>query len=121
MANGMHYTFMSDPCPESVVAAPTATGQVLTANATMCWQALTLGSVAGSFGTPQTLTAALTGLTIVGPGTPDYNIADVTNSSPYGFVGAEEARTVLNVIKNLQTRLAEVEAKLVALDICSTA
>jgi hypothetical protein len=39
--------------------------------------------------------------------------------APYGFVGAEEARTVLSVIANLQARLAEVETKLVALGICA--
>jgi hypothetical protein len=61
------------------------------------------------------LTAQLT--TIVpadAAGTPDYAIQAVVNSNAYGFVTAAEAITVLYVIKNLQTRLAEVEARLEA-------
>jgi len=98
------------------VAAPSA-GQILVGNAQEVWQPQALGAVSGSFGTPATLTAALTLLTTVAPGTPDYAIADVTNVVPYGFAAAEEARTVLRVLVNLQTRLAEVEAKLTALGI----
>lgn len=41
-----------------------------------------------------------------GEGTPDYAIAAITNSSPFGFASAQEAITVLYVIANLQTRLA---------------
>jgi hypothetical protein len=93
------------------VLAP-AQGQVLMGNGAGAWEGMALGDVAGSFGSPAALTAALTTVTIVAPGTPDYAIADVTNTSPFGFVGAEEARTVLSVIRNLQLRLAEVEAKL---------
>lgn len=55
-----------------------------------------------------------TALTTITPadaeGTPDYAIAAITNSTPFGFASAQEAITVLYVIKNLQTRLAEVEA-----------
>jgi hypothetical protein len=59
------------------------------------------------------LTAQLTTLTPAdAEGTPDYAIAAITNSSPYGFASAQEAITVLYVIKNLQVRLAEVEARL---------
>ena len=59
------------------------------------------------------LTAQLTTLTPAdAEGTPDYATAAITNSSPYGFVAAQEAITVLYVIKNLQVRLAEVEARL---------
>jgi hypothetical protein len=59
------------------------------------------------------LTAQLTTLTPADAvGTPDYAIAAITNSTPYGFASAQEAITVLYVIKNLQTRLAEVEARL---------
>jgi hypothetical protein len=61
------------------------------------------------------LTAQLTTLTPAdAEGTPDYAIAGLTNSSPYGFVAAQEGITVLYVIKNLQVRLAEVEARLEA-------
>lgn len=57
------------------------------------------------------MTTALTTLTPAdAAGTPDYAIAAVTNSSPYGFSNAAEAITILYVIKNLQTRVNEVEA-----------
>jgi tryptophan synthase alpha subunit len=57
-------------------------------------------------------TAALTDITFSAPGTPDYAIQDLTNSSGYGFVTADEGQTVLSVIKNLQTRVSELETKL---------
>lgn len=59
------------------------------------------------------LTAQLTTITPAdAEGTPDYAIAAVINTSAYGFASAQEAITVLYVIKNLQVRLAEVEARL---------
>lgn len=62
------------------------------------------------------LTAQLTTLTPAdAEGTPDYATAAITNTSPFGFASAQEAITVLYVIKNLQVRLAEVEARLEAL------
>jgi len=61
---------------------------------------------------PASLTAQLTTITHTEPGTPDYAIQGITNSSPFGFVSADEGNSVLKVIKNLQTRLAEVEARL---------
>jgi hypothetical protein len=64
---------------------------------------------------PAALTAQLTSLTIAdAAGTPDYSIAAVTNSTPYGFSNAAEAITLLYVVKNLQTRCAELEARLEA-------
>lgn len=57
-------------------------------------------------------TAALTTITASAPGTPDYAIQDLTNSSGYGFVTADEGQSVLAVIANLQTRVAELESKL---------
>lgn len=59
------------------------------------------------------LTAQLTTITIAdAAGTPDYAIAAVTNTNAYGFAAAAEAISFLYVVKNLQTRLAEVEALL---------
>jgi hypothetical protein len=74
--------------------------------------------------TPSDQRAALTAqLTTITPadaeGTPDYAIAAVINSSAYGFASAQEAITVLYVIKNLQTRLAEVEALLEEKGLCA--
>lgn len=62
---------------------------------------------------PAALTAALTTITIAdAAGTPDYAIAAVINSSAYGFASAAELISTLYVIKNLQTRVAELEARL---------
>lgn len=63
------------------------------------------------------LTAQLTTLTHTEPGTPDYAIQALTVTTPYGFVTADEGNSVLKAIANLQTRLAEVEARLEALGI----
>jgi len=78
------------------------------------------GGKAGFFGTapvtkPTALTTQLTTITHNAPSTPDYAIQAVTNSSPYGFVTADEGDSVLKVIANLQTRLGELETKLQAL------
>lgn len=80
------------------------------------------GSVArlGFFGAtavvkPTALTTQLTTLTYTAPGTPDYAIADLTQTTPFGFTTADEGRTVLSVIKNLQDRVAQLESKLQAL------
>lgn len=77
------------------------------------------GSVArlGFFGAtavvkPTALTTQLATLTYTAPGTPDYAIADVTQTTPFGFTTADEGRTVLSVIKNLQDRVAQLESKL---------
>jgi len=45
-------------------------------------------------------------------GTPDLTFAAVTSTSPFGFSNAAEAITVLYSIKNLLTRVAEIEARL---------
>ena len=59
------------------------------------------------------LTAQLTTITPAdAAGTPDYAIAAITNTSPFGFSNAAEAITLLYVVRNLQVRLLEVEALL---------
>ena len=57
-------------------------------------------------------TAALTTITSTAPVTPDFAIQDLVNSSAFGFVTKDEGNTVLAVIANLQTRVAELESKL---------
>jgi hypothetical protein len=57
-------------------------------------------------------TAALTTITSTAPGTADFAIQDLVNTSAYGFVTKDEGNTVLAVIANLQTRVAELESKL---------
>lgn len=64
------------------------------------------------------MTAQLTTITHTEPGTPDYAIQNLTNSSPYGFVTADEGNSVLKVIANLQARLAQVEAILEGIGAC---
>ena len=66
------------------------------------------------------LTAQLTTITHTAPGTPDYAIQDLTNSSAYGFVTKDEGNSVLSVIANLQARLAQVEARLEDIGIVAT-
>ena len=58
------------------------------------------------------MTAQLTTLTHTAAGTPDYAIANLTTTTPYGFVAQDEGNTVLAVIANLQVRMAEIEAAL---------
>lgn len=58
------------------------------------------------------LTAQLTTITSVAPGTPDYAIQDLTQTTPYGFATKDEGNTVLTVISNLQDRVAQLETRL---------
>ena len=64
---------------------------------------------------PTAMTTQLTTITYTDPGTPDYAVSDVTQTTPFGFTTADEARTVLSVIKNLQDRVGQLETKLQAL------
>jgi hypothetical protein len=57
--------------------------------------------------------APLTTITIAdAAGTPDYALSALTTSSPYGLATAAEAITLLYVIKNLQQRVLDLEARL---------
>ena len=57
--------------------------------------------------------APLTTVTIAdAAGTPDYALQAVINSSAYGFASAAEAISTLYVIKNLQQRVLDLEARL---------
>ena len=61
------------------------------------------------------LTAQLTTITHTAPGTPDYAIQDMVDVSlgaGWAFADHDEANTVLSVIANLQTRVAEIENRL---------
>ena len=63
------------------------------------------------------LTTQLTTITSTAPGTPDYAIQDLVNSSAYGFVTKDEGNSVLAVITNLQARVAQLESRLQALSL----
>jgi hypothetical protein len=58
------------------------------------------------------LTTQLTAITHTAAGAADYAIQDLVQNTGFGFATANEGNTVLAVILNLQTRLAEVEARL---------
>jgi hypothetical protein len=58
------------------------------------------------------LTTQLTTITSTAPGTPDFAIQNLTDSTPFGFATQDEGNTVLAVIANLQTRVAELETAL---------
>lgn len=57
-------------------------------------------------------TTALTTITSTAPGTPDYAIQDLTQTTPFGFATKDEGNSVLAVIANLQARVSELETKL---------
>jgi hypothetical protein len=59
------------------------------------------------------LTAPLTSITHTAPAASDYALQTMA-SGGFGFATADEAHTLLSVVKNLQTRVNEIEAKLVA-------
>lgn len=61
---------------------------------------------------PAALTAALATITIAdAAGTPDYALQAVINTNAWGFASQQEAISALYVIKNLQERVAELEAR----------
>jgi hypothetical protein len=59
------------------------------------------------------LTEQLATITHTDPETPDYAIQDLTDTGGFGFATLDEGLSVLKVIANLQTRCAELEARLV--------
>ena len=44
-------------------------------------------------------------------------VEDLTSTTPFGFVTKDEGNSVLAVIANLQTRVAELESRLQALSL----
>lgn len=59
-----------------------------------------------------TLPTALTTISIAdAAGTPDYALQALTTTSPYGLATAAEAITLLYVIKDLQTRVLDLETR----------
>lgn len=62
---------------------------------------------------PAALTAQLTTITMADTaGTPDYTLGAITTTSAAGFASIQEAVSFAYVVRNLQVRLAEVEARL---------
>lgn len=119
---------MADAIITSVINIPS--DQIVTTPATA--KTLTSGKLvkAGTANTlvdvtPQTeLTDELTTITFTAPATPDYALQDLVDSSAgatFGFATKDEGNTVLSVIANLQTRVNELETKLVALGLLADA
>lgn len=64
---------------------------------------------------PTEITDELTTITHTAPGTPDYAVQDLIDSSAgaaFGFATKDEGNTVLSVIANLQARVNELETAL---------
>ena len=75
-----------------------------------------LGNKMGFFGAgpvvkPAALTAQLTTLTFVAPGVADYDLAAPVQNTGWGFSTADEFKSVMSVIANLQTRLGQLETR----------
>jgi hypothetical protein len=75
-----------------------------------------LGDKLGFFGAnpvakPAALTAQLTTLTFVAPGVADFDIATPIQNTGWGFSTADEFKTVMSVLANLQTRLGQLETR----------
>lgn len=117
-------TFATDTLTVTKIAATTFTGNITLSTKDIVTDTTT-GTKIGT-GTTQklglynttpivqgaALTTQLTSITHTAPGTPDYAIQDLTNIAPYGFASQDEGNTVLSVIANLQTRVAQLEARL---------
>ena len=59
-------------------------------------------------------------LTISTPTSADFDIADPTQTSPYGFTTADEMLTVLNVVKSLHADFLTLKCALIAAGIVSS-
>ena len=66
---------------------------------------------------PDALSAQLTSITHTAPVTPDYALQNLVQNTGFGFATADEGNTLLSVVLNLQTRLAQVEARLEELNL----
>ena len=58
------------------------------------------------------LTTQLTTITHTAPGTPNYALQDLVQNTGFGFATKDEGNSLLAVVLNLQTRVAELEARL---------
>ena len=67
------------------------------------------------------ITDELTALTHTAPSTPDYAIQNLTSSTPFGFVTADEGNTVLSVIVRNAARIKAIEDALVSLGLLADA
>lgn len=78
-----------------------------------------IGVAPGATANPQqgVITSALPAIVQATSFVPNYTIPAVTNSSPYGFATAEAGETLISVVKNMQLRINDLEARLQAANI----
>lgn len=131
-----------DPAAEETLASLTVTGDVavggdVAVNTDKFTVAAASGNtavagtlaVAGNVGfyghavaaQPAINTAALTTITFTAPSSADYALQDLTDSGGFGFKTKDEGNSVLAVIANLQTRVAELETKQKAVGLMAAA
>lgn len=67
------------------------------------------------------LTANLTNITHTAASSPDYALQDLVQNTGFGFATKDEGNTLLAVVQNTKTRVAELETKLVALGLLTAA
>jgi hypothetical protein len=108
-----------------ILKAAASSGTGTTSNTPAAVLTIT-GAKMGFFGhaaaaQPAINTAALTSITHTAPTTPDYALQDLVQNTGFGFATADEGNTVLSVILNLQTRVAELETKLKAVGLMAAA
>lgn len=95
-------------------ATLTLTNTALTGNRSIAFP--NAGGIVMLVPTPQTeLTDELTTITHTAPSSADYAIQDLVQNTGFGFATKDEGNSVLAVVANLQTRVNELETKLVAL------
>ena len=70
---------------------------------------------------PVALTANLTDITHTAASSPDYALQDLVQNTGFGFATKDEGNTLLAVVQNTKTRVAELETKLVALGLLTAA
>jgi len=101
----------------ALTAAEIAQLETIGANTISAAQWAILGGIAEQ----SEITDELTDLTHEAAGSPDYAIQALTNSTPFGFVTADEGTTVMMVVANNQARINEIETALVALGLLADA
>jgi hypothetical protein len=100
------------------LAAPTFTGNITTAVTASKIVATNASSVLVAVSPASAITAstlAPASLVVAALTYPDSDIQAATNSTPFGFVTADEANTLVAIVKSLHSRVYDLEARLVTL------
>jgi hypothetical protein len=108
-----------------ILKAATSSGTGTTSNTPAAVLTIT-GAKMGFYGhavaaQPAANTASLTAITHTAASSADYAIQNLVQNSGFGFATADEGNTVLAVILNLQTQVAELVTKLKAVGLMAAA